>query len=58
MDIQKGPCKMCGATNYALSYGGPDICPDCDAYGFCPRCKSLKAENERLRDETAKKALN
>ena len=41
---------MCGATNYALSYGGPDICPACDTYGFCPRCKSLKAENERLKD--------
>ena len=25
-----GPCVMCGAVNYALSYGGPSICPSCD----------------------------
>jgi len=30
---QPGPCKMCGATNYVLSYGGPDVCPSCDAGG-------------------------
>src|SRR5262245_47766499 len=25
-----GPCCICGATNYALSMGGPTICPKCD----------------------------
>lgn len=28
--IQSGPCEMCGDTNYALSTGGPGICPACD----------------------------
>lgn len=25
-----GPCVICGATNYALSMGGPSLCPSCD----------------------------
>lgn len=25
-----GPCVVCGATDYELSFGGPDICPQCD----------------------------
>jgi len=25
-----GPCNICGATNYAMSTGGPYICPSCD----------------------------
>jgi hypothetical protein len=29
-DIMPGPCLMCGAKNYPLSLGGPDICPRCD----------------------------
>jgi hypothetical protein len=29
-----GPCIYCGATNYALSMGGPTICPSCDCGNF------------------------
>lgn len=29
-----GPCICCGATNYALSMGGPTICPSCDCGNF------------------------
>src|SRR5512140_1886133 len=28
--MPNGPCVVCGATNYPLSLGGPDICPSCD----------------------------
>jgi len=28
--MPSGPCTMCGATDYALSMGGPAICPRCD----------------------------
>ena len=27
---ERGPCVLCGATNYPLSCGGPSICPSCD----------------------------
>lgn len=30
MNLQRCPCILCGATNYALSMGGPTICPSCD----------------------------
>lgn len=29
-----GPCVICGDTNYALSCGGPSICPKCDCGHF------------------------
>lgn len=29
-----GPCCICGSTNYALSMGGPTICPKCDCGHF------------------------
>jgi hypothetical protein len=29
-----GPCVICGATNYALSMGGPSLCPACDCGHF------------------------
>jgi hypothetical protein len=48
MYIQTGPCKLCGAVNYPLSFGGPDICPICDCYGCCRRCKILIEENKFL----------
>ncbi len=38
-----GPCKMCGASGYSLSYGGPDICPACDC-GIDPEVTKLKRE--------------
>lgn len=38
-----GPCKMCGASGYSLSYGGPDICPACDC-GTDPEVTRLKRE--------------
>ena len=31
---QSGPCVICGDTNYALSCGGPTICPKCDCGQF------------------------
>ena len=31
---QSGPCVICGDTNYALSCGGPTICPKCDCVQF------------------------
>jgi hypothetical protein len=33
-----GPCRLCGATNYPNSLGGPEICPSCD----CGRAPTLK----------------
>ena len=38
-----GPCIMCRATNYALSFGGPDICPSCDC-GIPPEVSKLKRQ--------------
>lgn len=36
---EKGPCVICGATNYELSMGGPTICPVCDCGLIrCPEC--------------------
>ena len=29
-----GPCVLCGDTHYALSVGGPGICPSCDCGDF------------------------
>ena len=28
--MPKGPCIVCGATDYSLSMGGPSICSACD----------------------------
>lgn len=46
-----GPCINCGATDYALSMGGPDICPPCDCgYTFSRQhVKDLIAEIESLK---------
>lgn len=33
-EIMSGPCVCCGATGYALSMGGPSICPACDCGRF------------------------
>ena len=41
-DIQAGPCIMCGATNYSMSFGGPSICPSCDC-GIDPEIGKLKS---------------
>lgn len=30
LQIQRGPCMVCGARDYPLSVGGPGICPACD----------------------------
>ena len=55
MMIQSGPCTMCGATNYPLSFGGPGICPACDCYGVCKRCKILIAEINLLKEALKEK---
>lgn len=41
---QSGPCVVCGATNYALSMGGPTICPSCDCGPPKPRDVRLLRE--------------
>lgn len=33
-ELRPGPCCICGATDYALSCGGPTICPKCDCGHF------------------------
>jgi len=47
-------CKICGAENIQPSMGGIDVCPECDMYGLCKRCKTLIKENRQLRDENLK----
>ena len=47
-----GPCVVCGATDYALSAGGPDICPACDC-GIPPEVTKLRQEVISLRKQLA-----
>lgn len=47
--MPKGPCIVCGAINYPLSCGGPDICPPCDL-GVPPEVSRLREENMELRN--------
>jgi hypothetical protein len=52
----KGPCIICGATDYGLSLGGPTICPACDCGGVSPqRLRAQTDEIKRLRDLIAYK---
>jgi hypothetical protein len=46
--MMPGPCVVCGATNYSLSYGGPTICPRCDCGHYDPA--ALAMNNHRLRE--------
>jgi len=51
-----GPCVYCGATNYALSLGGPAVCPACDCGRPDPalvaiRNAQLTAERDALLSE-------
>lgn len=49
-----GPCIICGDINYALSMGGPGICPSCDCGNFgITVVKRQAAEIIRLRAELA-----
>jgi hypothetical protein len=41
---QPGPCIICGAKDYALSMGGPDICPSCDCGNFGPEVVKAQAQ--------------
>ena len=34
MKTLPGPCALCGDENYALSLGGPSVCPACDCGSF------------------------
>ena len=45
---QTGPCILCSAQCFPLSYGGPQVCPECDA-----RPASLGTV-QRLRAEVAR----
>lgn len=38
-----GPCVVCGATDYQLSFGGPSICPACDC-GIDPKLTELRVK--------------
>lgn len=51
LQFQSGPCKLCGATNYPLSMGGPDICCACDT-GYTTSPAGVKALNERIQTLT------
>lgn len=53
-DIQPGPCVVCGLRNYGLSYGGPTICPACDAGYSGP--SRMNAQRERIADLEAEAA--
>jgi hypothetical protein len=52
-----GPCEMCGATNYAMSYGGPSICPACDCGRTNPiqQAKYISKLKEQLRTAEAER---
>lgn len=50
--MPRGPCVMCGATNYTLSMGGPTLCPPCDMGDFGIRKVKRQAKIiEQLRKE-------
>ena len=34
MTTCSGPCSLCGDVDYPLSFGGPKLCPACDAGNF------------------------
>ena len=38
------PCKFCGRPVYALSTGGPEVCPVCEACGIEKSLQMLAAE--------------
>jgi hypothetical protein len=46
------PCKICGATNYMPSFGGPGICPKCDCGAF--DAHTLALHNNRLTTQLAR----
>jgi hypothetical protein len=50
-----GPCVMCGATNYELSFGGTSICPSCDCGSTSPDALSRHIADltRRLADSEA-----
>ena len=52
-DIQPGPCVACGLRNYGLSFGGPTICPGCDAGDSGPS----RMNAQRVRIETLEREL-
>lgn len=52
--LQTGPCVVCGLKNYALSMGGPTICPACDCGNSSPQTVRAQAsEITTLRSELA-----
>jgi hypothetical protein len=48
-----GPCQICGATGYALSFGGPGICPACDC-GVDPKLAQAQLRIAELTSEVAR----
>ena len=66
LQIQLGPCVVCGETNYPLSMGGPTICPACDiGRDLKSRCEEYRARIEQqgkrieeLEAEIAKHVVN
>lgn len=54
--IFSGPCVVCGRQNYALSMGGPSICPACDCGRADPliQAKTIANLRAKLAAETAR----
>lgn len=50
MENQRGPCRVCGAFDYPMSYGGADICPMCDC-GDSPDLGALARRVAKLEIE-------
>lgn len=53
-DVQPGPCVVCKAEGYALSLGGPDVCPACDSgHSHIGLNRRREEEIERMRESLA-----
>jgi hypothetical protein len=52
LNTMTGPCQICGATEYPLSFGGPSICPACDC-GIPPEVTKVHSRIASLERELA-----
>ena len=44
----KGPCNICGDSDYMLSTSGPGICPPCACYSPQVRLRELRSKIKSL----------
>lgn len=49
-----GPCVICGARSYGVSFGGPSICPSCDCGHFGHSV--VKRQGDRIKELEAQLA--